>query len=274
MDWCRRPSCPLVSGTDLWRAPLATDSQRRMLIRPLRKRRPDLAYHRQYVFLKPLTHYLRGVYFCPGRWSNDIELQSFALPLFAGGDFIYLANGKLADGRPIFEYRHREENWLQDPERASSEVCDAIENRALPEIAGLTSPEALAAQPGYGYHLEYKVLNPCFYGDYDTAQRAADSYLLYWSASRLDWIDDPVEVRKHSLSLRRRGKECYSTDFATEEDRFNASRWKRMEYLGMLLKTDRSRIPALLHDWEEFSVRSFKLEKYWTRTPFPCEERG
>ena len=260
--------------TDLRRAPLATDSQRRMLIRPLRKRLPDLVYHRQYVFFRPLTHYLRGVYFCPGRWSNDIQLEPFALPLFGGGNFVYLADGKLADGRPTFSYRHPEENWLQDPERASKEACDAIEHRALPEIAGLTSPEALAAQPGYGFHLEYRVLNPCFYGDYEAAERAVDSYLLYWSASSLGWIDDPAEVRKRARSLRRRGKERYSTDYATEENRFHGEQWKRMEYLGMLLKTDRSRVPQLLHDWEEFSVKSFKLEKYWTRTPFPCEERG
>lgn len=251
---------------------MATDSQRRMLIRPLRKRRPDLVYHRQYVFLRPLTHYLRGVYFCPGRWSNDIWLQPFALPLFGGSNFIYLATSSTR--HKVFEYRHQEENWLQDPEEASRKVCEAIEHEALPELEDLTSPEALAARPRYGDDLEYKVLDPCFYGDYDAAQRAADSYLLYWSASSLGWIDDPTKVRKHSLSLRRRGKERYSTDFAKEEDRFNDSRWKRMEYLGMLLKTDRSRIPALLHDWEEFSVRSFKLEKYWTRTPFPCEARG
>lgn len=243
-----------------------------MLIRPLMKRRPDLAYHRQYVFIRPLTHYLRGVYFCPGR-LNDVELQPFALPLFGGGDTIYLATSRLTDARQAFSYYHRGD-WQQDPEGTSRKVCEVIEHEALPELADLTSPEALSAHPAYGRTLEYKILNPCFYGDYDTAQRAADSYLLYWSSSSPGWIDDPAEVRKRSLSLRRRGKECYSTDFATEESRFHEDRWKRMEYLGMLLKTDRSRIPALLHDWEEFSVKSFKLEKYWTRTPFPCEARG
>ena len=251
---------------------MATDSQRRMLIRPLRQRRPDLAYHRQYLFLKPLEHYLRGVYFCPGRWTNDIWLEPFALPLFGGSSFIYLATSN--KWHSAFEYRHQEDDWLQDPEGASRKVCEAIEQEALPELEGLTSPEALAARPAYGYHLEYKVLDPCFYGDFDKAERAADSYLLYWSASGLGWIDDPAEVRKRARSLRRRGKERYSTDYATEENRFHGEQWKRMEYLGMLLKTDRSRVPQLLHDWEEFSVKSFKLEKYWTRTPFPCEERG
>ncbi len=244
-----------------------------MLIRPLMKRRPDLVYHRQYVFLRPLTHYLRGVYFCPGRWSNEIELQPFAIPLFLGESGIYLAHGKLADGRRAFRYLHHGD-WPEDPEAASRKVCEVIEHEALPQLAGLTSPEALSVHPAYGRKLEYAVLDPCFYGDYDTAQRAADSYLLYWSSGSPGWIDDPAEVRKRSLALRRRGKETYSTDFATEESRFHEEPWKRMEYLGMLLKTDRSRIPALLHDWEEFSVKSHKLEKYWTRTPFPCEARG
>lgn len=251
---------------------MATDSQRRMLIRPLRKRRPDLAYHRQYVFLRPLTHYLRGVYFCPGRWSNDIELATFALPLFYGSDHVYLASGKLADDRRAFEYYHRGD-WQQDPERASREVCDSIEHKALPEIADLTSPKALAAQPAYGYHREYKALNFCFYGDFDKAEKAVDKYLKYWTGRYPS--DRLISKTKVGTTVTYTyAWEVFSIDLATEEHKFDGMAQRRMAYLGMLLKTDRSRIPALLHDWEEFSVKSLKLEKYWTRTPFPCEERG
>lgn len=248
---------------------MATDSQRRMLIRPLMKRRPDLAYHRQYVFIRPLTHYLRGVYFCPGRWSNDVELEPFAFPLFGGGDTIYLASGKLADGRRAFSYYHRGD-WQQDPEGTSKKVCEVIEHEALPEIADLTSPEALAAQPGYGYHLEYKVLNPCFYGDFDEAEKAVDEYLQYWTDR---YPSDRLisKTKVGSTVTYTYAWEVFSIDLATEEHKFDSIVQRRMAYLGKLLKTDRSRIPALLHDWEAFSVNALKLHKYWTPTPFPCE---
>jgi hypothetical protein len=39
-----------------------------------------------------------------------------------------------------------------------------------------------------------------------------------------------------------------------------------------MLRTDRARIPRLLHDWEAFTVKSLKLTKYWKPTPFPCDD--
>jgi hypothetical protein len=45
----------------------------------------------------------------------------------------------------------------------------------------------------------------------------------------------------------------------------------RDAYLLELLRTDRSSIIPLLHEWEEHSVSAMKLERYWHRTPFLAE---
>jgi len=63
----------------------------------------------------------------------------------------------------------------------------------------------------------------------------------------------------------------YSIEDATEADKFNKMDPWRVAYLGKLLQTDRSKVPALLHEWEEHTVNAFKLNKYWTPTPFPCD---
>jgi len=240
-----------------------------MLVRPLLKRRPELAYHRQYVFIRPLTHYLRGVYFCPGRWANEVNLATFAMPLFGGWNGIYLAHGKgLARSRFPFNYDFLCD-WQQDPKGTSQKVCDLIENEALPEIVDLTTPEAVAAQPGYNDHLEDKVLGPCFNGDYDETERAVDAYVKYWKALPTDRLIEKTKVG--STVTYRYDVDVLSTDRVTEEHKFSDHVQWRMTYLNKVLETDRSRIPQLLHDWEAFTVKALGLTKYWTPTPFPCE---
>ncbi len=41
----------------------------------------------------------------------------------------------------------------------------------------------------------------------------------------------------------------------------------------LLAKDDHASIARLLHEWEAFSAKTFKLEKYWQPTPFPIERQ-
>lgn len=239
-----------------------------MLIRPLLKRRSDLVYHRQYVFLPPLTHYLCGVFFKSGRWGNYFSLHPFVCPLFGGDRYLYF---RTSPDEKQFEHEIKQ-TWVNEPERASAEVCDIIENHALPIIAGVTSPAALAKRPAYARFQVDAVLGACFNGDFDEAERGADAILkrlqgLFWKPG----AEHKITRVGGKIATIEPVFEDFSTDRVTEEHRFHdMSQW-RMSYLAKLLKTDRSRVPALLHDWEEFTVNAFKLNKYWTRTPFPCD---
>jgi hypothetical protein len=238
---------------------MPTDKERRMLIRPLMKRRPDLVYHRQYVFVRPLTHYLRGVFFKSGAYGKYFTLISFVFPLFDAARYFYFrGTGDLPQEQKPFEYDVHQ-SWVDDPEKYSVEVCDVIEHQALPPVADVVSPEAFAKRPGYMQRCIDAALGACFNGDFDEAERIVIPYISEWKTRVADGWPDPPE------------HERYSADAATEEHSFHEDDWWRMAYLGKLLQTDRARIPALLHDWEDFTVNTWKLNKYWTRTPFPCE---
>ncbi len=234
-----------------------------MLIRPLMKRRPDLAYHRQYILIRPVTHYLRCVFFKSGWYGKYFTLISQVAPLFRASSFLAL-HGRSWEGAPQREYRFHE-SWMEDPEAAARKLSDLIEQEALPQIADADTPAALANKP-WLMDLNDVVLNACAGGDFDEAERLIVKYVGMYDGRLelpIDWTGKnwrkPAEYEPFSIAL------------ATEAHKFHRdSRW-RQAYLGKLLQTDRSRVPALLHEWEEFTVNAFKLNKYWTKTPFPCE---
>jgi hypothetical protein len=57
----------------------------------------------------------------------------------------------------------------------------------------------------------------------------------------------------------------------TEAFRYDLRYWNRAGYLLRILRTDRSQVIPLLHDWEAFTVKSCKMTRYWKPSPFPCE---
>jgi hypothetical protein len=92
--------------------------------------------------------------------------------------------------------------------------------------------------------LFWRALAACTSGDYDSAERL--------------------------LKGARRMFTHHSAADSTEEFRFGNPA-QRLSYLFHLLRTDRSRILPLLHDWEAFMVKECKMTKYWKPSPFPCE---
>jgi hypothetical protein len=239
-----------------------TDKERRMLIRPLMKRRPDLQYHRQWIFMKPLTHYLRAVLIVSGTYGRYFRIQTSVVPLFAGTKR-YPSERRTKATLPPEQKRLDKwfgEEWLDDPEQAARDVSDFIEHEAFPLIADLTSPEALDRRPDYSNDYFDPALGACFNGDFDRAERIIVEY---------------AEKNKRGILMAIAGLrgtfEPYSLDLVTEAHRNHENEYWRIAYLGKLLQTDRSKVPALLHEWEEVTVNAFKLNKYWMPTPFPCD---
>ncbi|MGQ0581504.1 MAG: hypothetical protein ACT4O6_06180 [Reyranella sp.] len=234
---------------------MPTDKERRMLIRPLMKRRPDLQYHRQWIFMKPLTHYLRAVLIISGWYGRYFRLESMVVPLFAGTTSLHFRRTKATlppEQKPFC--REIGVEWLDDPERSAQEVSDIIEHEAFPPIADLTSPEALDKRPDYSEDYIDPALGACFNGDFDRAERLIVEY-----------------VAKEKRTLFGGAFWPLSLELVTEAHRNHEAEDWRIAYLGKLLQKDRSQVPGLLHEWEEVSVNALKLNKYWTRTPFPCD---
>ena len=253
---------------------MVSDKQRRALVRPLMKRRPDLAYHRQYVFFRDLRHYLRGVFFESGTYGG-FDLRAFVFPLFDATTFHYFRQTRSLEDddkdEPFVKYYPTDKTGPDHlaSEQMALEISDVIEREGLPEVADLASPEALAKRPAYSRAAIDEILGACFNGDYERARHEVESYVEYWKDT---WEKLPLGIKRFKTNVLYETKyKVFSFDLVTEEHKFHQSdRW-RMAYLGSILRTDPSRIPALLHEWEAFTVKSFNLHKYWTPTPFPCD---
>ena len=160
----------------------------------------------------------------------------------------------------VEEANHRLSPPWNDPQRAATEFSDFLEHEVLPRISEIVSPEELAKRPCYGNdHLD-PLFAACFYGDFDEAERLAVGYV--------NWHGP---VNGHFNSENKYIREPYSIELVTEDHRLSDDAAWRVAYLTRLLQTDRSRVPALLHDWEEHTAKKFELTKYWARTPFPFE---
>lgn len=248
---------------------MVTQKQRRALVRPLIERRPDLAFHRQYVFFRDIRHYLRGAFLGSGGYGG-LNLEAFVFPLVRGSKYPYFGGphpfGLTRDQIPFVKYYYpgKSEPDLNS-EALALEVSDLIEREALPQVEGIVSPAGLADRPGFAFRFFDEILGACFEGDFDRAERLVVAYAAREKERQGSWIilseqrGDPPEYEPCGIAL------------ATEGHRFHDSNEWRIAYLGKLLQSDRSRIPALLHEWEEYTVNNFKLNKYWVRTPFPCD---
>jgi len=222
------------------------------LVGPLLKRRPELAYGRRMVFLRPLTHYLCGAYFISGFYGQYFSIVALVDQLFDGGGEHPLLNRTIHN--KALE-KHVDESWLEDRNRASEEVSDIIEQDLLPAVVGVTEPRDHLDSPTFpltgARSWSERAFSACYYGDFDAAQEWADK-----CADK----DEPVVIRENLL------------DLADDDLKFHPSVEGRCIYLSRLLRHDRNAVIPLLHEWEMHKVRKLKLEKYWQPTPFPCEQ--
>jgi hypothetical protein len=229
---------------------MASSGKTKLLLRPLLKRRRDLAFVGRTLFFTPVTHYLRGVEFLSSRWNDIPRGVSFAHQLYNGwpwADF---------DGEQNVQFAfHLERDWASDEAKASRELCEIMEQRALPPVEPIVDYATHLRTPGYtrgegsAKFLRTAALGACTEGDFDRAEAIATEYMARpspWAA-------------------------VYSVALATDDVRFDEDMHWRFPYLLRTLQTDRSKVIPLLHDWEAYSVKNCGLTKYWTPTPFPCE---
>jgi hypothetical protein len=237
----------------MWKQQMTTEKEHRALLQPLLKRRSDLVYQERFLFFRPVGHYWRAAYFWKGS-GREVELLSLAFPLFAGKFVSFIWGGGMEE-----EANHRLHPPWDDPQRAAAEFSDFVEHEVLPCISEIVNPEEMAKRPQYGRpHLD-PLFDACFYGDFDEAERRAVSYADWHGPVTGHWTDTGYV------------HEPYSIDLATDNHRLSDDAAWRVAYLARLLQTDRSRVPALLHDWEEHTAKKFGVRKYWARTPFPYE---
>lgn len=225
-----------------------TQELKTILLRPLLESRRDLAFARRVIFFSPLTHYLRGVVFV-SKLSGAADVVAFACPLYTGGIHVdFDATAKQ------YEFR-LEPEWKDDPTNASRKLCDILEKRFLPPVEAIVDFERHVQAP------EYLPVNE--------PDRWQGPHMLFWRALAACTAGDHHSAEKLLEPIGTRWASKYPAG-VTEEFRFGDF-FQRFLYLLYVLRTDRSQVLSLLHDWEAFTVKSCKMTKYWKPSPFPCE---
>jgi hypothetical protein len=226
---------------------MATSRELKDLLRPLLARRPDLAFVGRTLFFQPFTHYLRGVEFTTSRFLNASQGFSFAHQLYNGQDSVNFRGGP-----DQHKYMMRLD-WKDNLEEAAKELCEEMERHALPPVESIIDYIEHQKVPEYIGGIDSRApirvfvsaLGDCTVGSFDDAQSKLTEFERYLPE--------------------------YSASATTEEHRYHGYPLWRMAYLLRILRTARSQVLPLLHDWEAFAVKSSKLTKYWKPTPFPCE---
>ena len=233
---------------------MPSNTEIKQMLRPLLARRPDLASKGRKLFFSPFTHYLRGVLFKVSVVSFP-QLLRFVNQLCIGWPTFDL------DARGLESYQYA--NWddwdRNNLEKMSQILCEEIEQRVLPILEPIVDYAAHMKAIPYQYvhsprqlptnsmlHIFNFVCASCTQGDFDAAE----------------------ELLSTAMSLRKSIFPPIPFADALRYDERPEARW---EYLLHVLRTDRSQILPLLHEWEAFTVSACGLTKYWKPSPFPCE---
>jgi hypothetical protein len=229
---------------------MPTGPEIKVLLRPLLSRRPDLVLKGRLVFFAPFTHYLRGVGFDYTKFDGNGQLYYFVNHLCNGNPGV-----NMIEWRGAFRFKMND-SWDRDRERTSRALCDELEHWALPVVEPIIDfaeqrkrmPETWKSDGSLDYYFAH-ALGYCTVGNFDAAEEMTSKlYARLISIPRLySKSEFPDGIRHHE-----------------------AWQW-RMAHLHETLRTDRSQVLPLLHEWEEISVGLLKLMKHWKPTPFPCE---
>ncbi|NTS31815.1 hypothetical protein HQ945_11170 [Phyllobacterium sp. BT25] len=211
----------------------------RNAVRPLIERRDDLFSMGRFVFIKPVRHILRGVHFesrrDPKIFGSRLSVQS------------------LVPALPEFGLGWGERFYPTDQEgRVLGSGWDAGDPEMVSQM--LDTAEEVLAQ----LH----------------AIDTFDDYHSYLSGLQVPWIASPTielsEVMNHAMK----------GEFASACEKLESSD-RSLKHLNTLTPRfhkalqaeDRAEVAQILHDWEAATVKTYKIGKFWERTPFPLELR-
>ena len=92
-----------------------------------------------------------------------------------------------------------------------------------------------------------KIIVDVALGDLEAARAICEKNIQRWS----NWSDDPDLDEDGKAKFRRLRELC-----------------------AKLAEDDRAGLARLLHEWEAYTVKNFKIEHLWEPTPFPLEMMG
>jgi hypothetical protein len=149
---------------------------------------------------------------------------------------------KVAQMQLPLRARHYPESWggwvAYDP-KIAREMCDVIEQQALPMLRSLASID-------------------------DFVAFASDKTRFIWTYLGSNYFNEP-------FVYAARGDFEGALAVCRNLPMLGSTRPQIEDLLPRLAGGDREGVAQLLHGWEAGSVKRLKLEKFWERTPFPIE---
>ena len=138
---------------------------------------------------------------------------------------------------------------MSDPDVELS-LIDAIEQQALPKLRAIKTLDdylAFVSRHMFRHKLfdwpQCKIIVDVALGDLDAARAICKENLPRWS------VDNPQHDEDSKAKYRRLRELC-----------------------ARLAANDRAGLAQLLHEWEAYTVKNFKIEHLWEPTRFPLEQ--
>ncbi|ATU92078.1 hypothetical protein [Phyllobacterium zundukense] len=278
---------------------MTTISQARKALQPVLAHNPDLVLMGRFLIIKPVHHMLKGIFLDRSSIKNQF-VTSTSVRLFAGpwtsmrgerfhGFFItqkeleklifFAASDRVINHndhpdaaekvrvtseirKAVYSFNkdyRSPEHWdncvrmewvrwdIADPASIRL-MCEMIEDEVLPDLRKIVSFDdfvTFADTLGWADHFPYRTsaFERMFVA---TAEGDFEKARALWDSNE----QDPDYFQTKELE-----------NFMARMPNFHPA----------LLAGDRAALAKIFHDWEEQSVKTYEIEKYWERTPFPLE---
>lgn len=222
---------------------MVTAAEIRKMVQPLLERHTNLALVGRRLYVKPVHHFARAVFIDRTAYRDHSSPMLTAIHLFdARESFSISWSDRLThptDGL----------NWIATEPDFERLLIDAIEQQALPRLFAMNTLDDYLTYVSqhYARHRLFdlphrKVILDVALGDLDSARAIFKTNIEKWSTDRPDYDDDDRAMFRRLRELHVR-----------------------------LADNDRLGMARLLHEWELYSVKRFKIEHLWEPTPFPLE---
>lgn len=198
----------------------------------------DLLLIGRLVAIKPISHILKGIYLDRSSSRDDFVVRWAAIFLFEPRSSFMMSWG-------AYVYCPTPGLWTKQTPELQTLLKTSIEREALPALRPVRTIAEFS-----DYASVQRIGGPL--QNFPLSRIVVDAALGRFEAC--DRILDDLDNRRLKPA-------------SPDEDELRITR----DLAPLIRARDRAGVAALLHEWEAWSVKAMKLEKYWERTPFPVE---
>lgn len=224
---------------------MTTAAQIKKMVRPLLDRHADLVLMGNWIYLKPVHHFVRAVLVDRTSSADQFSPRWAAIHLFEYRQHFTLNWGSFLSNKRSQKWGI----WRTTEPNIGDALIEAIEQQALPWLRTMATLDLyldFVSQNLNRGHLydrgPAQIIVHAALGHLDAARKLAEKHAELWS------VDKPKFDEEDKAMLRRLRHLC-----------------------ALLESDDRMGLARLLHAWEAETVKNFKIEHLWEPTPFPLE---